>query len=160
MPLPFGNIKSRSDLINQADTTFKTNGGPGLAKTGGNNERQFIADVLETFLLKSENHVALRAGNTPVFFDKNCIYLGGLSVVRNSNVVFDFSNAKRGCVAKFFSQRTTPPTITASSGALKLLEAHTIESYNPTLINVYIFRYIGFNGIEHIVEYNRYTIDV
>lgn len=156
MPLPIGTQKNRNDLRIQADATFKSNGGAGIGKTGGANERLFVADYLETTFLKTDKAVLIKTGNTSVSFDNNCIYVGGLSLFRNTDIVLDFANAKRGCVAKFLSQKTTEPIITGLN--LKLLEAESIEPYDSTKINVYIFRFLGQNVSNFLVEYNRYTI--
>lgn len=158
MPLPIGTQKNRADLRLQADTTFKSNGGAGLTKTGGQNERQFIADYLESVYLKEDKIVQIKQGNVSITFDVNAIYIGFLNIFRTDDFVLNFSSAKRGAVAKAVFKRSTPPTITGTN--LVLYEAESIEVYDNTKINVYIFRYIGNAGGQNFVEYNRYTIDI
>ena len=157
MPLPIGTQKNRADLRTQADNTFKTNGGAGLTKTGGANERQFITDFLESVYLKDDKMVILRTGNVPISFDVNAIYVGMAFLFRADNFVLDFASAKRGAVAKVVSKKLAPPTITGPN--LVLYEAESIEAYDNTKINVYVFRFIGSVGGQNFVEYNRYTID-
>lgn len=162
MPLPIGVLKSKMELRTQADTTFKTNGGAGIVKTGGSNERQFWADVLESLKIILDEPKIFQSSVMPTIkFDGVNLYVGNPSyfITGSGDITLDIplSTDRVGAVCKVFVLRATKPSINYTSN-IKLYAIGDSDIRTWSGKEEFWFQYLGYNGSKHLVIYNRIPI--
>lgn len=163
MPLPTGTLKNKIQLRSQADTTFKTNGGAGIVKTGGNNERQLWADVLESLKFILDEPKIFQSSVMPTIkFDGVNLYVGNTSyfITGSGDITLDIplsSGDRVGAVCKVFVLRATKPSINYT-GNIRLYAIGDSDIRTWSGKEEFWFQYLGYNGSEHLVMYNRIPI--
>lgn len=157
MPLPVGSPKTKTQLENQADVTYKDNGGSDLTKTRGADVRQFVADLLESAVLKTEDFVETRFTNN-IVLDKEAQHFANSSFLPlGGNLSISATNAKNGVVAKVYHQQSIPPNLNFS-GFDFVYSATQKETYDSSKINVYVFIAIVRGGIK-VCEWTMYRLN-
>lgn len=185
MPLPLGTLKNKLQLRTQADNTFKTNGGAGIVKTGGNNERQFWADVLESLKIILDEPKIFQTNTMPTIkFDGVNLYVGNTSyfITGSGDITLDIplstagsfddsfddsfdvedillssGNDRVGAICKVYVMRATKPNISYTSN----IKLYAIGDSNTRIWSgkeEFWFQYLGYNGSKHLVMYNRVPI--
>lgn len=157
MPLPIGTPKTKSQLENQADATYKDNGGSDLTKTRGLDVRQFFADLLESSILSKEDFVETRIG-TSAELDKEAQYFQNTNLDPNAGDIDVLAtNAVNGVVVKLYHQDSAEPNLTFF-GFDSIFSASGKENYNPAKINVYVFTSVVRAPLK-VCEWTRYVLN-
>lgn len=159
MPLPIGTPKSKFQLENQADSTYKDNGSTDLTRTRGVDVRQFIADLLASVdfgfdLIENTQYQPLIG----VKLDKERHYfatISSLSPVSDTNLTIRANDSINGGSAKLFSQATSEPTLNYL-GFTQVFES--FEPYDTAKINVYEFVCIKVGLFTYLQAY-RYVLN-
>lgn len=150
MSLPAGTEKTYTNLRADGDTVWKTNGGISSVKTIGSAVRQFIADLLESVVLRKDVFVVTRhhynslTNTTTIKFDRDAVYFKNASLdpTDASKIALDYTNAKEGTVVRVYCAGVTEPTIDYPVDTIKRferLETWFDNNVSPNHINIYTF---------------------
>jgi hypothetical protein len=147
MPLPSGTPKPTPDLIAQADTTWRDNGGSSLTKTRGSIVRQFFADLLASFWSRADTYVLYKQGlpATIVKFQQEAIH-----VTNNSEIDIDGLNGKHGTVVRLYYTGATVPTFTYTN-LNQVIKGFSSIPFVAGKVNIYSFLFIR-RGSVRVVE--------
>lgn len=159
MPLPIGTPKTKYQLENQADTTYKDNGSTDLTRTRGVDVRQFIADLLASVdfgfdLIENTQYPPIIG----VKLDKERHYFAdtsSLTPVTDPTLKVTATDSINGGSAKLFSQATSTPAMNYT-GFTQVFES--FEPYDTTKINVYEFICIKVGTFTYLQAY-RYVLN-
>jgi len=147
MPLPSGTPKTTPDLITQADTTWRDNGGSNITKTRGSIVRQFFADLLASFWSRLDTYVLYKQGvpATNVTFQQEAIHVTAID-----GITIDGLNGKHGTVVRLYYAGTTAPTFTYTN-INAIIKAFSSIPFVAGKVNIYSFLFIQ-KGSVRVVE--------
>jgi len=154
MPLPSGTPKTTPDLISQADTTWRDNGGSSLTKTRGSIVRQFFADLLASFWSRLDTYVLLKQGlpATNITFQQEAIH-----ETADAAITIDGLNGKHGTVVRLYYTGTTAPTFTYTNLTAKI-QGFSAVPFVAGRINIYSFLLVQI-GTKRFVEVSHEAKD-
>jgi len=154
MPLPSGTPKTTPDLITQADTTWRDNGGSSLTKTRGSIVRQFFADLLASFWSRLDTYVLYRQGvpAANITFGQEAIH-----VTTTSGITIDGLNGKHGTVVRLYYAGTTAPRFTYTN-LNRIIKGFSSIPFVAGKVNIYSFLFIQ-QGSVRVVEISHEAKD-